>query len=168
VDEQIQSYVLNQKIMSFSGDSWIEDGEGNRVFEVDGQAFSLRRTLDLMDRDGRTLYRISASLAHLRPTFEIKRGDELVATISKAMLTFFGDRFTIDLAGGDELEISGNFLGREFHVTRGGADVIVASRALLNIRDSYSVSVAPGFEPALALAIVVALEQMELEERKRH
>jgi uncharacterized protein YxjI len=59
-------------------------------------------------------------------------------------------------------------LGREFHVTRGGADVIVASRALLNIRDSYSVSVAPGFEPALALAIVVALEQMELEERKRH
>ena len=165
--DETQEYVLNQKIMSFSGDSWIEDAEGNRAFEVDGKAFSLRRTLDLMDPAGRALYRISASLAHLHPTFEIKRDSELVATISKALLTFFGDRFTISLAAGGELEISGNFLGREFHVTQDGAEVIAASRAFLNLHDSYGVRVAPGFEPALALAIVIALEQMELEERKR-
>jgi uncharacterized protein YxjI len=51
-------------------------------------------------------------------------------------------------------------------VVRGGTDVILVSRRLLSIRDSYGVQVAEGFEVPLALAIVVGLEQMELEERK--
>ncbi len=33
------------------------------------------------------------------------------------------------------------------------------------MRDSYGIQVAPTFDTPLALAIVVALEQMELEER---
>jgi uncharacterized protein YxjI len=52
-------------------------------------------------------------------------------------------------------------------VTQDGTEVIMVSRRLLSLRDSYGVQVAPGFDVPLALAIVVALEQMELEERQR-
>lgn len=163
-----QIYVLNQKIFSFGGDAWIEDAAGNQVFQVDGKAFSLRRTLGLLDPAGALLYQINASLAHLHLTFEIKRNDQVVATISKAFLTFLGDKFTVNLANGDELDIKGNFLGREFQVTQNGVEVIGVSHSLFNLRDSYGVQVAAGFEPALALAIIVALEQMELESHRRN
>ena len=158
------TYVLNQALLSLGGDLWIEDDAGNRAFELDGKALSLRRTLDLRDPAGATLYQISQSLAHLRRTFEIKRGDQLVATIEEALVNLLGDHFTIRLAAGDELTVKGDWINRDFHVTRAGSEVIVASRHLI-LRDSYGVRVASDFEVPLALAIVVALEQMELEGR---
>jgi uncharacterized protein YxjI len=162
------TYVLNEKLMSLSGDLWIADGQGNNAFEVDGKAFTLRRTLLLLDLSGNQLYAIGQSLAHLHRTFEIKHGDGVVATIQEALVNFLGDHFTITLAAGDELNVRGDFIDREFRISRAGTDVIVASRKLLAIRDSYGIQIAPDFETALALAIVVALEQMELEERQQH
>jgi uncharacterized protein YxjI len=161
-----QTFVLNQKLMSFSGDLWIEDAQGNRAFEVDGKAFALRRTLQLLDPSGTPLYQIGQSLAHVHRTFEIKRGDTVVASIQEALFHLLGDRFTITLTTGGELSVNGDFINREFKISQNGADVIVASRKLLSVRDSYSVQVSAGFESALALAIVIALEQMELEERR--
>jgi uncharacterized protein YxjI len=162
------TYVLNQKLMSLSGDLWIEDEQGNNAFQVDGKAFSLRRTLVLEDLAGTPLYAINKSLAHIHRTFEIKRGDSLVATIQEALVNFLGDHFTITAANGDQLTVKGDWIGREFRISRGPEDVIVASRKLIAIRDKYGVQIAPDFETPLALAIVVALEQMELEEREGH
>jgi len=161
-------YVLNQKLMSLSGDLWIEDAQGNNAFEVDGKAFTLRRTLLLLDLQGNQLYAIGQSLAHLHRTFEIKQGETIVATIQEALLNFLGDHFTITLADGSELAVQGNWVDREFHVSRAGADVIVASRKWLTVHDAYGVQIAPGFETPLALAIVVALEQMELQGREHN
>jgi uncharacterized protein YxjI len=162
------TYVLNQKLLSLSGDLWIEDEQGNNAFQVDGKAFSLRRTLVLEDLQGNPLYAIGKSLAHIHRTFEIKRGDAVVATIQEALVNFLGDHFTITAANGDQLSVKGNFIDREFRISNGGTDVIVVSRKWLAIRDSYGIQIAPDFETPLALAIVVALEQMELEEREGH
>jgi len=158
------TYVLNQKLMSISGDLWIDDSAGNHAFMVDGQALHLRRTLVLQDPTGKPLYEINQSLAHVHKTFEIKGGEAVVATIQKALVNILGDHFTVDLAGGDQLKVTGDWISREFHITRGGSDVIFASRRLLAIRDSYGVQIAPGFDVPFGLAIVIALEQMELED----
>jgi len=162
-----RTFALNQSLFSLGGDLWIEDDAGNHAFEVDGKAFALRRTLELRDTAGTTLYTINRSLAHVRSTFEIKRNDEVVATIEEALLHMFGDRFTIHPAGGGELTVQGDWIDRDFHVTQGGADVILASRSLLSLHGGYGVQVGPGFDIPFAIAIVVALEQMELEEHHR-
>ena len=162
-----QTFVLNQKLMSIGGDLWIDDAAGEHAFAVDGKAFALRRTLVLQDPAGNQLYEINQSLAHLHHTFEIKQGDAVVATIQKALLNVLGDHFTIDMANGEQLSVTGDWISREFHVTRAGSDVIFASRRLLAIRDCYGVQIAPGFDTPLALAIVIALEQMELQDHHR-
>jgi uncharacterized protein YxjI len=131
---QAQTFVLNQKLMSLSGDLWIDDSNGNHAFAVDGKALALRRTLVLQDPDGNALYEINQSLAHLHQTFEIKRGEQVVATIQKAMLNIMGDHFTISMADGENLAVTGDWIDREFHVTCGGSDVIFASRRLLDPR----------------------------------
>jgi uncharacterized protein YxjI len=162
-----QTYVLNQNLMSIGGDLWIDDAAGNHAFEVDGKAFSIRRTLVLQDASGNPLYQISQSLAHLHPTFEIKRGEEVVATIQKALINIMGAHFTITASTGEQLTVTGDWIGREFHVARAGWDVILASRRLLSLHGAYGVQIAPGFDTPLAMAIVIALEQMELQEGHR-
>jgi uncharacterized protein YxjI len=154
-------YALHQTLFSFGGDAWIEDEHGNRAFEVDGKAFALGRTLDLLDLSGTVLFTIHAPLLSLQPTFEISRNDETVATIHKALFTFFASRFSIQLADGGELEATGDFLDHEFQVNRSDDQVIGASRAWFSLHDTYGVRVADGFDPALALAIVISIEQME-------
>ena len=160
-----QTFVLNQKLMSLKGDLWIEDEQGNQVFHVDGQYMSLRDTHTLLDAAGTPYYSISQSLAHLHRTFEIKRGEETVATVQQAILRLLGDRFTITLASGEQLTVKGDWIDREFHVVQGTQDVIFASRRLLSLRDKYGIHIAPGFDVPFGLAIVVALERMEMEER---
>jgi len=159
-----QTFVLNQKLISMTGDLWIDDSNGNHAFEVNGKLIALRRSLVLKDTSGRELYEINKSLAHVHKTFEVKQGDKVVATMQRALMSFRGEHFTITAADGSQLKVTGNWAGREFHVQKDGADVIHASRAFFSLHDAYGIQVAPGFDAPLALAIVVALEQVEKEE----
>jgi uncharacterized protein YxjI len=158
------TYALHQALFSFSGDAWIEDATGNRVFEIDGKAFALGRTLDLLDRNGTLLYTLHQRVLSFRPTFEISRNGATVATLQKALLAILGDRFTITLADGSELEARGNVLDHEFTISRGDAVLATASRAWFSMHDTYGVQVADEFDDPLALAIVIAIEQLESEE----
>jgi uncharacterized protein YxjI len=159
-----QTFVLNQKLISMTGDLWIDDSNGNHAFEVDGKFLALRRSLLLKDASGHELYEINKSLAHVHKTFEVKQGDRVVATIQKALMSFMGEHFTITAADGGQLKVNGNWAGREFHVQKDGTDIIYASRQFFSLHDAYGIQVSPGFEAPLALAIVVALEQIEKEE----
>jgi uncharacterized protein YxjI len=160
-------YALHQTLFSFSGDAWIEDDAGNRAFEVDGKAFTIGRTLDLRDPNGVLVYTLHQRVLSFRSTFDVTRGDVPVATIQKALLSFFGDRFAITLADGGELEASGDFLDHEFVVTRDGVTVVEASRSWFSLHDTYGVNVADDFDDPLALAIVIAIEQLERQEDRR-
>ncbi len=101
MDNPAATFVLKQKLVSMGGDAWIEDVQGNRVFEVDGKALALRRTLKLNDTAGNEIYHIGKSLMHLRKTFEIKKGEQIVATIQQGLVSFLGDKFKIN---GDAVE----------------------------------------------------------------
>ena len=159
-----QTFVLNQKLISMTGDLWIDDSNGNHAFEVDGKFLAVRRSLPLKDTSGQELYEINKSLAHVHKTFEVKQGDKVVMTIQKALMSMFGEHFTITAADGGQMKVTGNWLGREFHIQKDGTDVIYASRQFFSLHDAYGIQVSPGFDAPLALAIVVALEQIEKEE----
>lgn len=159
-------FALHQAIFSIGGDAWIEDDKANRVYQVDGKALAIGRTLDLLDANGSILYTIHQPVLTLRPTFEITRGETPVAKIQKALFTLFGDRFAITLADGGGLEAEGDFLDHEFRVLRGESEVIAASRSWFSLHDTYGVRVADGFDDALALAIVISIEQMESMDRR--
>jgi uncharacterized protein YxjI len=159
-----QTFVLNEKLISMTGDLWIDDSNGNHAFEVDGKLLALRRSLILRDIAGQELYEINKSLAHVHTTFEVKQGEKVVATIQKALVSMFGEHFAITAADGGQLKVTGNWMNREFHVQKDGTDVIVASRQFFSIHDAYGIQVAPGYDAPLALAIIVALEQIEKEE----
>ncbi len=164
---QVQTFVLNQKLISLTGDLWIEDGQGNHAFEVDGKLVSLHGTHVLKDLNGQPLYEISKPLApHLHKTIEIKKDGKVSATVQEAIFHLGGDKFKITLAGGQELTVHGNWSNREFQVKdQAGGQVIDASRKWFSIHDAYGIQIAAGFEVPLGLAICVALERVEAQEQ---
>jgi uncharacterized protein YxjI len=160
-------YVLNQKLISLTGDLWIEDGQGNHAFEVDGSLLSLRGTHVLKDLNGQALYEISKSLApHVHKTINISKGGQSVATVQEAIFHLGGDKFQISVAGGLELTVHGDWMNREFQVKdQAGRVAIVVSRAWFSIHDGYGIQITPGFDVPLGLALVVALERVEVQEQ---
>ncbi|HEY7942758.1 MAG TPA: LURP-one-related family protein [Candidatus Limnocylindrales bacterium] len=164
---QTQLYVLNQKMISLTGDLWIEDAQGHHAFEVDGQLLSLRGTHVLKDVSGQALYEISKPLApHLHDTITITKGGQAAATVQKAVFNLAGDKFKITLASGQQLTLKGDWMDREFQVKdQAGQVVMTASRAWLSMHDAYGVQISPGFEVPLGLAIAIALERVEVQEK---
>ena len=164
---QPQLYVLNQKLLSLTGDLWIEDGQRNNAFAVDGKLLSLRGTHVLKDLSGQALYEISKPLApHVHKTITISKDGQTTATVQEAIFHLGGDKFKISVAGGLELTVHGDWMNREFQVKDlTGRVAIVVSRAWFSIHDGYGIQITPGFDVPLALAIVIALERVEAQEQ---
>ena len=158
-------YILREKFFRITEDSDITDESGQPVYQVRGKLFSLHHTLVMSDMAGNEIYTIRQHLVALRPTFEITRAGQEVAEVRKKLLTFFGERFTIDIPGPDDLEVQGNIFDHEFTVSRGGQVVATVSKRWFSITETYGVDVAPGQDDALILAAVLALDLTEDEER---
>ena len=163
-------YAVRERIFAIGDDFWITDGQGNRVFLVDGKALRLRETLELKDDSGTVLATVRKKLIAMRDTMEIDMGGQAVATVRRVLVSPLHHRSIIELAGGQELEAAGNILDKEFEITGNGQVLARISRAWLTVRDMYGVDVAPGQDDVLMLAVAVALDRIhhDEEERRRH
>jgi uncharacterized protein YxjI len=153
-----EMYVIRERMFRLGEDSDITDESGRPVFHVDGKAFSLHDRLVIEDPAGREVAQVRRKLTSLRPSYEISKDGEDVAEVRKKMFTPFGDRFTIDIPGPDDLEMSGDLLSHEFTVRRGDQVVATVSKRWLSMRDTYAVAVAEGEEHLLILAGVLAMD----------
>jgi uncharacterized protein YxjI len=78
----------------------------------------------------------------------------------------FGDRYTIDVPGPDDLEIQGDLLDHEFTVTRGGQTVATVSKRWFSMTATYGVDIVPGQNDLVILASVLAVDLAEDRERR--
>jgi uncharacterized protein YxjI len=151
-------YVVRERMFRLGEDSDITDEAGQPVLHVDGKVMSLHNRLVLSDPSGREVGQVHRKLAAFRPTYEITFGGKDVAEVRKHLFTPFGDRFTIDVPGPSDMEISGDLLSHEFTIDRDGQTVATISKRWLSMTASYAVDVAPGEDDALILASVLALD----------
>ena len=152
-------YTMREKLFAIGDDSWIETDGGERVFKVNGKAMRVRQTFVLENRAGEELLRIQERKLTVRDKMEIERDGHTVATVKKALIGI-RDRFSIEVAGGDELHAKGNFVDHEFEIERDGDKVAEISKRWLRVRDAYGIEIAPGEDEALILAMTVCIDQM--------
>ncbi len=119
------------------------------------------------DPGGREVAQVHRKLAALRPTYKVTVGGEEAAEVRKHLFTPFGDRYTIDVPGPDDLEVRGDLLDHEFTIQRGEQTVATISKRWFSVRDTYAVDVAPGQDDLLILAAVLALDLAEDREREQ-
>ena len=119
-------YRMREKMFAVGDDFWIENGEGERAFKVDGKALRVRDTLVLEDASsGAELYEIQEKKLTIRDKMEIERGGATIATVKKALITPLRDRFSVEVEGGEDMEAKGNIVDHEYEIERGGNKVAV-------------------------------------------
>jgi uncharacterized protein YxjI len=155
------TYRMREKLVSIGDDFWIEDGDGTRVFKVNGKALRIRETLVLEDPSGRELLKIQERKLRVRDTMQIEDADgTTVATVKKALVSPLRERFKVDVAGGDELEVQGNIVDHEYEVSRGRDKIAEVSKRWFRFADTYGVEVHAGEDPVLILAIAVVVDSL--------
>jgi uncharacterized protein YxjI len=95
------------------------------------------------------------------PTYEISRGDQLLATVSKELFTFFQCTFTVDVPGPDDLLAKGDFLDHQYVFTRNDqqvAQVAQVSKQWFTWADTYGVQITPEQDDVLILASTVVID----------
>jgi uncharacterized protein YxjI len=153
-------YQMREKLFAIGDDFWIENESGERAFKVDGKALRVRDTLILQDPSGDELFKVQEKALRVRDTMNIERGGETAATVKKALVHAFRDRFSVEVQGGADLEAKGNIVDHEFKIERDGDPVAEISKRWFRIRDTYGIEVGAGEDDALMLAIVVCIDQM--------
>jgi uncharacterized protein YxjI len=156
---------MRQKLFSVGDDYWIEDDRGGRVYKIDGKALRLRKTLVFEDATGEELVKIQERRLRVRDTMEIEdRDGHTVATVKKALVTPLRDRWSVNVAGGPDLDVKGNIVDHEYTI-EDGQKVAEVSKKWFRVADTYGVEVDPGQDPVLILAITAVLDTMAHEDR---
>ena len=161
-------FKLQRKLFSIGEDFWIENEQGEQIYKVDGKAFSLRETFMLEDTNGAELLTIESKLLAVRPTMKILREGKLYATVTKKLLTFLHQHYTIQVEGGVTYEAEGNITSHEYEVTSNGAAVAHISKDWFSVADSYGVAIGPGQDPTLLLAAAICIDEIAEEQREHH
>jgi uncharacterized protein YxjI len=121
-------YLIRERLFRLGEDSDITDEHGRPVLQVDGKVLSLRNRLVVRDPEGREVAQVQRKLIAMRPTYEISIAGHHAAEVRKRLFTPFGDRFTIDVPGPDDLEVTGDLLDHEFTIRRGDRTVATVSK----------------------------------------
>lgn len=151
-------YQLKQQLFSWGDDFTIKAADGSDAFFVDGKAFSLGDQLSFQDMAGTELAYIKQRLLAWGPTYELHRGDDLIAVVKKSLFTPFHCTFAIDVPGPDDLTAKGDFTDHEYTISRGDRPVATVSKRWFSFTDSYGVDIVAGEDPVLILASTVVID----------
>jgi uncharacterized protein YxjI len=154
-------YKIRQNLISIGDDFWIENGEGKRVFKVDGKILRIRKTLVFEDLNGKPLCTIKERLLTIRDTMTITRPDgKQLAVIKKALLTPLRDRWSVNVKDGPDLDVQGNILDHEYSIKQGWSKVAEISKRWFSFTDTYGVEIDAGQNDILILAVAIAIDMM--------
>jgi uncharacterized protein YxjI len=153
-------YLLHQKMVSIGNDYWIENEQGETVYQVDGK-IGLHKTFNFNDAHGNRLVKIRKSLLALKETMEVEEpGGDQLAVVKKDLFTPLKEHFVVNVKNGPNLDIHGNILDYEYTIGDGSSQVAAVSKKFFHLRDSYSILIAPGQEDVILLAVVVCIDEM--------
>ncbi|HSO68860.1 MAG TPA: LURP-one-related family protein [Arachnia sp.] len=131
--------------------------DGERAWFVDGK-FGLRPAADVQDAAGVVAYRLKGRLMGVPKVLTVSDPeDNEVATI-KAKFSPLKSRMIVTLADGTEWMLEGNLIEREYTITSGDHVVAHITQKYLTVRDAYTIDVADGVHPGLAMAILWAVD----------
>jgi uncharacterized protein YxjI len=155
-----RSFVMRQKMVSIGNDYWVEDDQGEQVYKIDGK-IGWHKNFNFEDGRGKRLAKIHKVLATVKETMEIEGpAGEKLAVVKKDLFTPLKEHFVVTLKNGTDLEIQGNILDHEYTIRDGHNQIAQVSKKLFHVRDSYSITIEPGQDDVILLAVVVCIDEM--------
>lgn len=151
-------FQMKEKMFSIGDDYWIENGNGDRAFKVNGKAMRIRDTWTLEDTEGRTVATIQERKMSVRDAIHIEVGGRS-ATVKKALIGI-RERYEVDVDGGPDLKAHGNIVDHEYEIDCDGDKVAEVSKKWFRMRDTYGIEVLDPAQTVMVLAITVAIDSL--------
>ena len=153
-------YVMRQKLLSLADNFTIKDEAGRDAFRVKGKIFSFGDKLSFQDMSGKELVFIEQKIFNFGPTYELWRGDEMLAQVKRHLFSFIHHRFSVDVPGPKDLEAEGDFFDHEYVIERGDQPVATVSKKWFSFADTYGIDIDDSEDQVLILATAVVIDMV--------
>jgi uncharacterized protein YxjI len=153
-----QRFLMKSKL-GIGRDFAVTDLDDAPAYVVDGKV-GVRPKAEVKDSDGNVRYSLRGRLIAVPKRMEITdaAGGE-VASLSSKLFSPIKSRMTLRMADGSSWQIEGSLMEKDYSISSGGEPIVRISQKWLTVRDKYTLDVADGVDPALALAIVWAVDR---------
>ncbi len=150
--------MMRQRLLSIGDDYWIEDGNGQHCYRVDGKAVRVRDTFIIKDPHGHDVAKIKERKLRVRDSMKIDLV-ERSAMVKKALVGL-RERYHVEVEDAPDLKVHGNILDHEYEIESDGECVARISKKWFRVRDTYGVQVVRDIDVVLALAVTVAVDTL--------
>lgn len=129
------------------------------AFLVDGK-LGPRPQADVNDAEGNTRYSVRGQLLGIpkRMTVSDREGQE-VASLKAKFFSPIKTKMTLAMTDGSSWQVEGSFMEKDYSIAAEGKPIVRISQTWVTVRDKYTLDVVDGVDPALALAIVWAIDR---------
>ncbi len=161
----MQSVSIRNNWISFRGSSKVKDLQEQDVFNVEGRFFSFTKKKFVKDLEGNVLFIVRNKFWSIfgRKAFVLDKDKNQVALVRKKIFSLH-DRYFITSEKGD-LEIKGNILGFDYHISLNGEEIGHISRRI-SMRDSFVLDLNDGHDLAFYVALVIAIDNITDRQRE--
>jgi uncharacterized protein YxjI len=157
-EQKTRTFMMKEKMFGLGDDFWIDDDSGAHAYKVDGKTHRIRDTWKLEDVDGNEVAVIRERMLSVRDAIKIEYGDH--KAVVKKQLIGFGEKYNVDIEDGEDLKVKGDFIGHEYTIERDGDTLAEVSKKWFRVRESYGIEVRGDIDPALVIAVAVAIDSL--------
>jgi uncharacterized protein YxjI len=162
----VKKYIVKQRIIAFGEDFDIRDEHGNKLYFVDGMAFSFGHNLAVRDMKRNEIARIKQKLMTFAPTYRIMRRGQQIAIVKKRLFTI-RNTFLIDVPGPNDYKVVGNLLLHNYKIYRGKIEVARVSKKIIAVRDSYGIEINENEDHILLLCSAIIIDMVLHNKKKK-
>jgi uncharacterized protein YxjI len=112
---------------------------------------------------------VHKKLLSLRDAMTIERDGEVLVTVRKKRLSLLRDVYRAELASGEELEIRGDLIDKEYDIEYEGERLARISRRWFSLRDAYAIDIErEDADAAMLIAVAVCVDRLVEKEHEDH
>lgn len=153
-------YQIRQRLLTFTAHYDIANEAGEPILEAVRESW-FRPLIVIRSKNGVELVRLRQKLLTWRPRFDITRNGKPLATVVRRMTLM--PYFTVDLAEGERLEVTGSFWENNYQFKVGERVIAVVSSKMWSLRGVYGVEVLEAEYDAVVLATVIAIAALRAQ-----
>lgn len=126
---------------------------------VDGHV-GPRPQADVKNAAGEVVYQVRGSMLGIPKHMNITTAaGEDIAELKAKMFSPIKTKMTMTMADGEPWHLEGEIFEKNYSIEAAGQPIVAITQKWVTVRDSYTLDVAAGVEPALALSVVWAVDR---------
>ena len=151
--------AIKNKWISLGGSSTVQDLQGNDVLKVKGKIFTFTAKKYIMDLDENVKYVVRNKFWRLfqRKAFIEDAEGNKIAMVRRKIFSLHDHYYVYSSLG--DLQIRGNILAFDYHITLNGEEIGHISRKI-SLRDSFVLSIDDKFDYVTFVALVIAIDNI--------